>query len=119
MIDIEAIHERMCDYLPEKIAVDQGVEMEFKNQEGEEEMLKDGKSISLDGLAQGRLQEEHHTSILKSIGDVSLDELSHRVSGSSQSSQTNNSKQNDEIDKTSIAVRSETDEAEIVSLRGT
>ena len=120
MIDILAIHERMSDYLPEKIAVDQGVEMEFKNQDEEEGMLKDGRITPLDGLAQDRRQEQHHTSILKSIGDTSLDELNQRKSGTLQLSQINDTKQtHDEIDKTNIAVKCETDEVEVASLQGT
>ena len=119
MIDILAIHERISDYLPEKIAVDQGVEMEYKNQGEQEEMLKGGRIPPLDGLAQDRTQEQHHTSILKSIGDMSFDELNQRRSGTLQISQTNDAKQTDEIDKTNIAIKCETDEFEEANLQGT
>eukprot|EP00112_Aurelia_sp_Birch-Aquarium-sp1_P013295 Seg2816.3 transcript_id=Seg2816.3/GoldUCD/mRNA.D3Y31 product="Conserved oligomeric Golgi complex subunit 8" protein_id=Seg2816.3/GoldUCD/D3Y31 len=121
MIDIEAIHGRLVDFLPEKIAVDQGVEMEFKNQGEEEEMIKDGKINPLDGLAKERTQEENPASILKSIGDMSLDELNQRKSGTSPLSQTNNSKQIDEIDKANIDVKSEgtSDAAKTAYLQGT
>lgn len=121
MIDIEAIHGRLVDFLPEKIAVDQGVEMEFKNQGEEEEMIKDEKINPLDGLAKDRTQEENPASILKSIGDMSLDELNQRKSGTSPLSQTNNSKQIDEIDKANIDVKSEgtSDGAKTTYLQGT